>query len=231
MKTVLITGSNRGIGRALVEHFLSTGYLVYAGSRMLVHDNAENKNLRRLVIDVQDDKSISSAIEYIKKESGSLDLLINNAGISKGSEIIEDPKFVSKLESLERSKLITMFDVNTVSPLIVAKYAVPIMTNSGSFIVNLSSLRATIENSKNGNGNYGYSSSKLALNMMTLCLVHDLPENISTFTVHPGSVETDMNPNGRMTPNESANAIAAIIENWKLEFNGRFLNYDGSCLS
>ncbi len=229
MRTVLITGSSRGIGKAFTEYFLSHGYNVYAGVRKLpVKSN--NAQLRNILLDVEADESIKTAIEKIKAESGTLNLLINNAGLSKGSATDEHPELVSSLESLDRSKLLRMVNVNTISPLIVAKYAVPVMTTQGSFIINISSLRASYENSKDGNGNYGYSSSKLALNMMTLCLVNDLPSHISTFAVHPGSVQTDMNPHGSMQPEDSVRAIASIIDNWKPELNGKFLNYDGSPL-
>ena len=232
MKTALITGSNRGIGKAFTDFFLAQNYTVFAGVRHLPNNvSSAPPQLRPIVLDIEDDESIKKAFKVIKDEIGALDILINDAGVSKGSATDEQPELVSRLDSLDRSKLVHMMDVNTVSPIMVAKYAVPIMINPDSFIVNISSLRATYENSKDGNGNYSYSSSKLALNMMTLCLVHDLPANISTFAVHPGSVQTDMNPNGKMQPEESASAIAAIIMDWKPELNGKFLNYDASLLT
>lgn len=231
MESILITGSNRGIGRAFVDLYLAQGYKVFAGVRRLSDALPDSPNLQQVLIDIEDDESIGNAFETIKTEAGSLDILINNAGVSKSTATGDQPESVSRLDALDRSKLLHMFDVNTVSPIIVAKYAVPLMTNPNSFIVNISSLRATYDNSKNGNGNYGYSSSKLALNMMTLCLVHDLPGNISTFAVHPGSVQTDMNPGGSMKPEDSASAISAIIHDLKPELNGKFLNYDGSLLN
>lgn len=231
MKTALITGSNRGIGKALAKYYLARGFTVYAGARNISDMPNDNPNFRPILIDVEDDESIRAAINRIKTESSNLDLVINNAGISKGSATANHPDLVSELHSLNREKLLSMMSVNTISPLMVAKYAVPIMAQPGSFIINISSLRATYADSANGRGNYGYSSSKLALNMMTLCLVNDLPHNISTFAVHPGSVQTDMNPNGSMTPAESAAHIGAIIQNWNPALNGKFLNYNGAALN
>jgi NAD(P)-dependent dehydrogenase (short-subunit alcohol dehydrogenase family) len=230
MKTVLITGSNRGIGKALTDYYLEQDYTVFAGVRQMPENITTHPALQHVVLDIEDDTSIRSAIAIVKAKIGTLDVLINNAGISKGSSIDGKPEEVSELASLDRSRLLRMMDVNTISPIMVTKYALPLMTNSNSFVVNISSLRATYENSKDGNGSYGYSSSKLALNMMTLCLAHDLPNNIATFAVHPGSVETDMNPHGSMQPKESAEAIAHIIEHWKSDMNGKFLNYDDTPL-
>jgi NAD(P)-dependent dehydrogenase (short-subunit alcohol dehydrogenase family) len=231
MKTVLITGSNRGIGKALTEYYLNRGFVVYAGVRTLDKTVTDNPNFRQLQLDVEDDDSIKAAVAHIKNESKVLHVLINNAGISKRSAGIPSPESVSHLGELDRTALLKMMDVNSISPVIVAKYAVPLMTDADSFIINVSSLRATYENSADGSGNYGYSSSKLALNMLTLCLAYDLAENISTFAVHPGSVKTDMNSGGTMTPLESAEAIGQIIQNWRPEYNGRFLNYNGQPLS
>ena len=230
MKTALVTGSNRGIGKALADYYVAQGFTVYAGARNISNMPGSNPNLRPIVLDVEDDNSIRAAIATIKAESSNLDLVINNAGVSKGSATGGHSELVSELRLLDREKLLGMMDVNTISPLMVAKYAVPIMARPGSFIINISSLRATYANSADGNGNYGYSSSKLALNMMTLCLAHDLPGNISTFAVHPGSVQTGMNPAGQMTPAESAEYIGSIIQNWNPNLNGKFLNYDGAVL-
>ena len=55
-----------------------------------------------------------------------------------------------------------------------------------------------------------------------------LPTNVKTFAVHPNEVITEMNPNGEFTPAQSADAIHKLIENFNLENNGKFLNYDGS---
>ena len=63
--------------------------------------------------------------------------------------------------------------------------------------------------------------------MLTFCSVKDLPSNVKTFAVHPGSVKTNMNQQGDQTPYEQAEKIISITKNWKEEFNGRFLRYNG----
>ena len=64
--------------------------------------------------------------------------------------------------------------------------------------------------------------------MLTFCSLFDLPKNVKTFAVHPGGVKTDMNPNGEHVPIEQAEKMIAITKNWKEEFNGKFLRFDGT---
>jgi hypothetical protein len=58
-------------------------------------------------------------------------------------------------------------------------------------------------------------------------LAKELPKNIKTFAVHPGSVKTDMNKNGDQAPYDQAKSIIEITKNWKEEFNGKFMCYSG----
>jgi NAD(P)-dependent dehydrogenase (short-subunit alcohol dehydrogenase family) len=231
MNVVLITGANRGIGKALADYYLKSNFIVYAGTRNLTSIIPSHKNLKPVILDIADDESIHKAAQVIKNEAGHVDILINNAGVSRVSGSDDHPELVSNLSTLDRSKLLNMFNINTISALLVSKNFAPIMMNPDAFIINISSIRATYANSANGNGNYGYSASKIALNMMTLCLANDLPDNISTFAVHPGSVRTDMNPNGAISTKESAISIASIINSWNPDNNGKFLNYNGDLLN
>ena len=64
--------------------------------------------------------------------------------------------------------------------------------------------------------------------MLTFCSVMDLPDNVKTFSVHPGDVKTDMNEDGTDLPFDQAKKIIEITNNWKDEMNGRFLRYDGT---
>ena len=101
------------------------------------------------------------------------------------------------------------------------------MTEANSFLINISSERASFEN-KNTHANYGYRASKVALNMITQCLLFDLPQNVSTFAVHPGWVKTDLNPSGVLSPEESARSILHILDTWDSSMNGAYLDTDGS---
>ena len=228
-KIALVTGANRGIGKGFAEFLASRGYFVYAGVRDIeTTSRGLPNNIKLIQLDVENDQSISSAIELIRGEQGKINLLVNNAGLNKDTATNNHKEQVCALESLDRQALLKMFSVNSVSPLMVTKYTIPLMADDNSFVVNISSNRASFQDSTNKNANYGYRSSKVAINMATQCMVMDLPQNISVFAVHPGSVQTDMNPDGLLKPIESAEKIYKIIENWQTELNGKYLNNDGA---
>lgn len=102
-KTVLITGANRGIGRALLEEALSRGaWWVHAGTRE-AFDHPDER-VTPLVLDVTDPEQIKQAVESVPK----LDLLINNAGVAL-------PDDLSDLGVLERHLAVNLFGVQAVT--------------------------------------------------------------------------------------------------------------------
>lgn len=232
MKTAFVTGSNQGLGSGFVEYLLDQGMLVFAGARDVTIFNQklkDNPNFRAVSIDVSEDSSIEKAVAEISKEITKLDFLINNAGVNKDTATNNHKEKVTILSKLERQTLLTMFDVNSVAPMIVLQKFLPLLTSNSSFVINISSCRASFhDESENSSGNYGYRASKIALNMFTFCNLFDLPSNIKTFAVHPGNVKTNMNPNGKDLPINQAKKIIEITKNWEEELNGKFLRFDGN---
>jgi NAD(P)-dependent dehydrogenase (short-subunit alcohol dehydrogenase family) len=232
-KSAFITGANRGLGKGFVKYFIGEGIKVFAGVRNLesVDDSYKNNPLISIVkIDVSDDSQIKDAVRKVSSETNSLTYLINNAGMNKDSATNGKKELVCNLNKLDRKSLLKMFDVNSVSPTMVTKAFLNLLKNEDSFVINISSCRASIKDEyQNSNGNYGYRSSKAALNTMTLSSLFDLPKNVKTFAVHPGGVLTDMNPRGDHDAQEQAEKIVSISnnENWREEFNGQFLRYNG----
>lgn len=228
MKVALVTGASRGLGQAFAEFLAAKDYVVYAGMRNLADAKFKNKNIRSIKLDVTHDESIALAVELIKQGQGRLDVLINNAGVNKDTATGGHMDKVSRLNSLDRGLLLKMFDVNAVSPLMVIKSALPLM-NRGGYIINISSVRASFELAESDNQpNYGYKASKTALNMLTRALVFDLPDNVFVLAVHPGNVNTDMNPGGVIEPLEAAKQIYdSVIKNTP-KLNGKFIKNDGT---
>lgn len=229
MKTALVTGGGKGLGEGFVIYLLDKGFLVFAGVRKPLETKLKrHKNLRVIPLDVTKDSSIEYAVKLMSKEIQVLDYLINNAGVNKDTVTNNHKEIVCELSKLDRKTLLTMFDVDTISPLLVLQKCLPLLEKANSFVINISSNRASYHDEfETESGNYGYRSSKIALNMVTFCSVFDLPSQVRTFAVHPGSVKTDMNPEGNDVPYEQAKKIMAITENWKDEYNGRFLRYNG----
>ncbi len=232
MKTAFVTGGNRGIGRGFVESFLDKGFQVFAGvldPEKFDPGLKSNPNLVVVRLDVSDDASIKSTFEEISTHTDHLDYLVNNAGLNKDTVAVNGKDKVTILKDLDRGLLQKMFDVNSFGPMLVLKEFVGLMKENPSYVINVSSNRASHHDEyENSSGNYGYRASKAALTMLTLCSLYDLPKNVKTFSVHPGNVKTDMNPEGEQDPKTQAGSIISITENWKDEFNGAFLRYDGT---
>ncbi len=229
MKSVFITGANRGLGYGFVEYFLNQGYQVFAGTRKITGSLPENKNLIWVECDVTDDESIQKAFESVSSKTNNLSFLINNAGVNKDTISEGDKNLVSKLGHLDRNALINMFNINSISPIVITQKFIPLLNDSPSYVINISSARASFHDGHAGStANYGYAASKVALNMFTFCSESELPTNVRTFAVNPGGVKTDMNPDAESEPVEKAEKIVNITKNWKDEYNGNFLHHDGT---
>ncbi len=226
-----MTGAGKGLGKGFAEFLLDQGFLVFAGARNIASSNLKNHdNLRVIPLDVSSDESIANAVNLISKEVDHLDYLINNAGLNKDTATNWHKEIVCELPKLDRKTMIKMFDVNTISPMMVLKMTLPLLAKAESFVINISSNRASLSD-VNDNGNYGYRASKAALNVMTLSSLFDLPKKVKTFAIHPGDVKTDMNPTGKNSPYRQAEKIIAITKKWKDDYNGRFLRIDGTLYS
>jgi len=226
MKYALITGANRGLGLGFAEELITSGYFVFMGMR---HDDNEfhHDNARTVVLDVEDDQSIMSVVATLQSQGVVLDVLINNAGVSKRSASVGSMAGVNELTQLNREALLHMFNVNAVSPMLLTRHALPLLTAQPSFIINISSGRASFQN-EGSVGNYGYRASKVALNMFTKASVLELPENVYTFAVHPGLVRSDMNPDGDIEPQDAARKILEIMNDWDEAKSGAFLDNEGN---
>jgi NAD(P)-dependent dehydrogenase (short-subunit alcohol dehydrogenase family) len=237
MKTVFITGANRGLGLGFVKVLLEKGnYKIFASCRKPSESgellNLKIQNPSRLFIlelDVASDDSITNAIHEFAKIETKLDILINNVGINSDTATGGKPELARKLESLDRDILLEMFNVNTVAPILLAKSLKEQLSQGDNpLVVNISSSRASFAD-KGSSANYGYRASKVALNMMTNELALELkPLGINTFCIEPGWVKTDMNDGeGELTPEESAARIVKTIESFDESKNGKFLSLDG----
>ena len=152
MKIALVTGAARGLGRGIAQHLAENNYKVYAGVRDLDEDidfGPDSANVEKIILDVTDDKNLMKVATEINSKGESLDLIINNAGLARSSKIFGGKEFVSDIPSFDRDKLLLMFNVNSIAPMMVAKYFLPLMMNEDSFIINISSKRASYQDDYN----------------------------------------------------------------------------------
>jgi NAD(P)-dependent dehydrogenase (short-subunit alcohol dehydrogenase family) len=226
METVLITGANRGIGLELTRQYLKRQTRVLAACRTpesaqslseLKQSNPET--LKIYPLEVTDDNSVKALADALRNES--IDVLINNAGISGGER--------QDIREMDYSRWALTLAVNTISPFRVTVALLDNLRRSRKpRIITLSSqlgsmLRPT------STGNYAYRSSKAAVNKVMQGLAVDLrSENIIVCPVHPGWVQTDMGGSkADLTVQESASGLIRLIDRLELSDSGHFLKWNG----
>jgi NAD(P)-dependent dehydrogenase (short-subunit alcohol dehydrogenase family) len=236
VKSILITGANRGIGFELTRAFARLdGTTVFAACRN--PDNAvelrrfadENPGVEIAKLDVEDQDSIGLCAKEIAEKSDTLFALINNAGIFGGSVAAPLPE-TSKFGSLEMEEMLRIFRVNTVAPVLMAQAFAGLLGNADSpRIVNVSSDAGSI-GLRDGGCSYSYPASKAALNMMTRCLAAELKDKgIIVVSVHPGFLRTDMGgPNAPLSLDDTIPHLVTLIEGLTVDNSGAFLNWDGA---
>ncbi len=196
-KTILITGANRGIGRALVTEALRRGAKrVYAGTRSGELQNADSR-VTPLTLDVTNTAQIQAAVEKVE----SLDILINNAGLALYDEDLSD-----------RAALEQSLAINLYGPYGVTQAFLPLLTGSRGAIISVLSLSsiAAVPFSP------AYSISKAAAFSLSQSLRALLAgRGIKVHVVLPGPVDTDMTRDldiSKASPESVAQAIFDGVE-------------------
>ncbi|MFX0121107.1 MAG: SDR family NAD(P)-dependent oxidoreductase, partial [Candidatus Hodarchaeota archaeon] len=182
---ILITGTNRGLGLALVKLFLESGNTVYALYRTMSEDlkqlkNEFQDNLHLYQVDVTKENNIQNALSKIKNKTNSIDILINNAAVH-----FENHR--PHLEHTDFEAIVQTFEVNSIAPLKIIKYFIPLVMNSRrKLIVNISSEAGSISFQTWRESEYGYCMSKAALNMMSK-LLHNCfkKDRVKILAIHP----------------------------------------------
>ena len=194
-KTILVTGANRGLGHALVDEALRGAQRVYATSRQpFAHPD---ERVTPLIMDVTDWAQIKRAVESVE----SLDILINNAGVSLPDDLNSRAAFEQH------------FEVNVYGPLMVTQALLAALTESRGRIVNVVSIGAVAAVPLLP----AYSASKAAAFSVTQSLRALLAgQGVRVHAVLPGPIDTDMVrdlPIPKASPESVAQAIFDGVEN------------------
>lgn len=235
MKTVLITGANKGIGFETARQLAQLDYFVYLGSRDKIKGLDALEKLKALgtnnvdcvEIDVTDIDSIKKAKQELESKIDVLDVLINNAGISGGQP--------QNMSSLEIENLRKVFDTNFFGAVQTTQEFIPLLKRSGEpRIVNVSSgLGSLTVHSTTQNLNFAlydaYSCSKTALNAFTVMLANEYSDtNFKINSVTPGYTATDLNQHkGTQTAEQGAKIIVKYATVDNSGPTGKFLKEDG----
>jgi NAD(P)-dependent dehydrogenase (short-subunit alcohol dehydrogenase family) len=204
----LVTGANKGIGLQIAKDLAARGFTVLVGSRNLEYGETAAKSVgadaRALQLDVTNQASIAAAAERIRKEFGRLDVLVNNAAISHAGkpgrslgEIVKSGR--ASVASLDEVRAV--FETNVFGVIAVTQAMLPLLREApAGRIVNVSSGTGSLtRNSEPTNSHramFGvvYSSSKTALNAITLAFALDLESTrIKVNAACPGFTATDLN--------------------------------------
>lgn len=184
MKTVLITGGSRGIGRSMVELFARNGYSVaftYKNSENEAKSLAEATGALAIRADSASEEQVISAVRTAEETIGTIDCLINNAGVSSFSLFTD-----LTLEEWNRH-----LAVNLTGAFLYSKAVIPSMVaKKKGRIINISSMWGLTGSSCEVH----YSTAKAGLIGMTKALAKELgPSGITVNAIAPGLINTDMN--------------------------------------
>jgi len=181
---VLISGCSTGIGRALAMEFAARNWRVFATARK----SAAIKDLKGLnaevaALDVTDEKSITSCVDFVIKKTGRIDILVNNAGLLLVGPLIE----------LETRELRHQFETNVIGLAALTRAVAPHMIGRRSGkIVNISSVSGVLSTPFAG----AYCSTKAAVNAFSDSLRMELaPFGITVVTVQPGGIQSNLSGN------------------------------------
>ncbi|MBE7177011.1 MAG: SDR family oxidoreductase [Mucilaginibacter polytrichastri] len=237
MKNVLITGANKSIGFETARQLAQKGYFVYLGSRDLQNgQEAARKlkdegfaNVRPIKIDVSDALSIAAAREEIGSQTETLDVLINNAGISGG--------LPQEAQTFPVEKIRTVFETNFFGAIAVTQAFFDLLQNSTQpRIVNVTSGLASLTLHSDPSWRFyavksaAYGPSKTALNAYTVALAYQLQD--TTFKVNavdPGYTKTDFNDHHGT--NDIPTAAGYVVDCAILDEDGpsgKFFSYDNN---
>ncbi len=181
MKSVLVTGSSSGIGRATVQQLTGQGWQVFAGVRNQADAKAlasEPGEVVPVELDVTDAAQIEAAAEQISTVTGgSLDGLVNNAGIG----------VAGPLEALPADGLRQILDVNVVGQVAVMQALLPLLRRGGGRILFVGSVGGRVTHPWAA----PYHASKFALEAITDCLRVELADQpVSVGLIEPGPIDT-----------------------------------------
>jgi NAD(P)-dependent dehydrogenase (short-subunit alcohol dehydrogenase family) len=201
MKTALITGANKSIGFEAARQLLQQGYYVYLGSRDAQNgqqavDQLHAEGLTQvepLQLDVTDSASIAAARQALGQKTSSLDVLINNAGISGG---MSQPAVSTPISTIKE-----VFDTNVFGVIEVTQAFLDLLRQSPApRIVNVTSGLGSLTLHNDPTWKYyqvkgaAYQPSKAALNAYTIMLAYELRDTpFKVNAVDPGYTATDFN--------------------------------------
>lgn len=242
MKTVVVTGASKGIGRAVAKEFANNGYNVVicynksvSDAQQLLNEVSQTTRAIAVKVDVANEDDVKNMVEITKKTFGNIDVLVNCAGVSDTRLLIDSTK----------DDYDFVFDTNMRGTYNTCKLVGrEMLSNQSGKIINISSIWGL----RGGSCESVYSASKGAIIAFTKALAKELgPNGINVNVVAPGFIQTDMTKNvteeirqeimdnsalGRLGTPEDVAGVVSFLASEKSEFiTGQVISVDGGWLA
>ena len=192
MKTIVITGTRKGIGKEMADHYLAEGWQVVGCSRG--EGSIEHDHYQHFALDVSDEDAVIAMARTIKASHGKVDALLNNAGIASMNHALLTPACTVN----------RILQTNVVGTFLFCREMSKLMrrTKNGR-IINFT----TVAHPLNLEGEAIYAASKAAVESLTRILARELAElKITVNAIGPTPIETDLI---RGVPQEKMDALLA----------------------
>lgn len=183
--TVLVTGASSGIGKATAVYLAQSGYNVYGAARRKEKiQKLEPYGVKAITLDITKDESVVSCVNQIFSEAGSIDILVNSAGLGS----------YGALEDVPMAEARNLMDINLFGVARLIQLALPEMRKNGyGKIVNISSVGGKVGLPM---GSW-YHASKFAIEGLCDCLRNEVkPFCIDVMVIEPGGTKSEMIENG-----------------------------------
>jgi NAD(P)-dependent dehydrogenase (short-subunit alcohol dehydrogenase family) len=229
MPTVLVTGSNRGIGLEFCRQYAEAGWKVLACCRRPEQASdlqglaIERPSVSVHQLELENLDQIDALAHALASEP--IDVLINNAGVYGGSSR-------NVLGALDYDLWARVLKINVQAPIKMTEAFLPHVSRSQrKLVVAITSLMGSMGDNSSG-GAIMYRTSKAALNAAMKSIAIDLkPRGVGVMILHPGWVKTDMGgANAPTSPAESVTGLRRLIEGFTPDDSGRFLDFRGRVL-
>ena len=189
---MLITGSRKGLGRHLTEHYLKEGYRVVGCSRGLA--DIQLVDYQHFCLDVADELTVKKMFRSIRKDYGGLDVLINNAGVASMNSVLLTPL----------KKVRELVDTNLIGTFLFCREASKLMMKSRSGrIINFTTIAVPLRLE----GEAAYGASKAGVECLTQILARELADfGITVNVIGPAALDTDLT---RSLPTKKLESVIA----------------------